>query len=137
LFKLCWCTHAQKKENKQDSSPAFLPAHPFPWVALKRAAGLVCLAHLLCCVLPGIVHVLGCAVLGGWPGLPNCPTCTTSCLPAPSKPPACPPQASVRAEFSGLEPCLICFSVVATGGGGALPRLQCRTCHVRFHPACL
>jgi len=46
-------------------------------------------------------------------------------------------QASVRAEFSGLEPCLICFSVVASGGGGTLPRLQCRTCHVRFHPACL
>lgn len=46
-------------------------------------------------------------------------------------------QRAVRVEFSGLEPCLICYAVVAASGGGALPRLQCRTCHVRFHPACL
>ena len=43
---------------------------------------------------------------------------------------------NVEAEFAGLEPCLICYSVVATTNGG-LPRLKCRQCRQCFHPACL
>ena len=35
-----------------------------------------------------------------------------------------------------MEPCLICYSVISATNG-QLPRLQCRTCNVRFHPACL
>ena len=42
----------------------------------------------------------------------------------------------VPQEFEGVEPCLICYSVIASTNS-ALPRLQCRTCSVRFHPACL
>lgn len=40
---------------------------------------------------------------------------------------------NVDIEFEGVEPCLICYSVISTTNS-ALPRLECRTCHVRFHP---
>ena len=43
---------------------------------------------------------------------------------------------NVDQEFAGVEPCLICYSVVSSTNG-QLPRLECRTCHIRFHPACL
>ncbi len=39
-------------------------------------------------------------------------------------------------EFSGVEECLICYSVVAAADG-QLPRLACHTCSKRFHRACL
>ena len=38
--------------------------------------------------------------------------------------------------FEGLDDCMICFSVVHAATY-ALPRLQCKTCHKRFHSACL
>ncbi|KAG1654853.1 hypothetical protein FOA52_012197 [Chlamydomonas sp. UWO 241] len=43
---------------------------------------------------------------------------------------------NVDKEFEGVEPCLICYSVISATNS-QLPRLQCRTCSVRFHPACL
>ncbi|GAX79187.1 hypothetical protein CEUSTIGMA_g6627.t1 [Chlamydomonas eustigma] len=43
---------------------------------------------------------------------------------------------NVDKEFEGVEPCLICYSIVSATNS-QLPRLQCRTCNVRFHPACL
>ena len=46
-------------------------------------------------------------------------------------------RANVAREFAGVEECLICYSVVATAGGGGLPRHACRTCGKRFHGACL
>ncbi len=45
-------------------------------------------------------------------------------------------RSNVESEFEGIEPCLICYSVIAATNA-ALPRLQCRTCQVRFHPGCL
>ncbi|GLI62907.1 hypothetical protein VaNZ11_005740 [Volvox africanus] len=43
---------------------------------------------------------------------------------------------NVDSEFEGVEACLICYSVISSVNG-QLPRLVCRTCSVRFHPACL
>nr|BCL66166.1 hypothetical protein [Volvox reticuliferus] len=43
---------------------------------------------------------------------------------------------NVDSEFEGVEACLICYSVISSVNG-QLPRLVCRTCNVRFHPACL
>ncbi|EFJ49081.1 hypothetical protein VOLCADRAFT_59832 [Volvox carteri f. nagariensis] len=43
---------------------------------------------------------------------------------------------NIDSEFEGVEACLICYSVFSSVGG-QLPRLVCRTCNVRFHPACL
>lgn len=45
-------------------------------------------------------------------------------------------KANVDKEFEGVEPCLICYSVISSVNQ-QLPRLVCRTCSVRFHPACL
>jgi len=45
-------------------------------------------------------------------------------------------KANVDREFEGVEPCLICYAVISAANG-QLPRLSCRTCAVRFHPACL
>ncbi|MEW5314556.1 MAG: hypothetical protein WDW38_006042 [Sanguina aurantia] len=39
-------------------------------------------------------------------------------------------------EFEGVEPCLICYTVIASTNA-SLPRLTCRTCAVKFHPGCL
>ena len=36
--------------------------------------------------------------------------------------------------FDGIESCLICYSVFHQNG---LPRLGCKTCHNKFHSACL
>jgi len=36
--------------------------------------------------------------------------------------------------FEGIESCLICYSVFHQNG---LPRLGCKTCHNKFHSACL
>nr|ADF43172.1 294687m [Chlamydomonas reinhardtii] len=43
---------------------------------------------------------------------------------------------NVDSEFAGVEACLICYSVISSVNA-QLPRLVCRTCGVRFHPACL
>ncbi|KXZ44895.1 hypothetical protein GPECTOR_61g848 [Gonium pectorale] len=43
---------------------------------------------------------------------------------------------NVDSEFAGVEACLICYSVISSVNA-QLPRLVCRTCNVRFHPACL
>jgi hypothetical protein len=43
---------------------------------------------------------------------------------------------NVQQEFSGVQPCLICYSVISATNS-QLPRLVCRTCSVNFHPACL
>lgn len=43
---------------------------------------------------------------------------------------------NVDREFAGVEPCLICYSVISATNH-QLPRLKCRTCAVTFHPACL
>ncbi len=43
---------------------------------------------------------------------------------------------NVDSEFEGVDACLICYSVISSVNG-QLPRLVCRTCNVRFHPACL
>jgi hypothetical protein len=39
-------------------------------------------------------------------------------------------RSNVESEFAGVEPCLICYSVVATTNA-ALPKLKCHTCQVR------
>ena len=44
-------------------------------------------------------------------------------------------RANVGREFAGLEECMICYAIVAAGGG--LPRKACRTCGKRFHGGCL
>ena len=43
---------------------------------------------------------------------------------------------TVEKLFEGVEPCPICYSVVAYGDR-SLPRLKCRTCPYKFHSACL
>lgn len=45
-------------------------------------------------------------------------------------------RSNVNKEFEGVESCLICYSVVSAHNG-QLPKLQCKTCNVRFHPGCL
>lgn len=45
-------------------------------------------------------------------------------------------RSSVDAEFRGVQPCLICYSVISSANG-QLPRLSCRQCSITFHPACL
>ena len=43
---------------------------------------------------------------------------------------------NVEGEFEGHEECLICYSIVQVSNG-QLPKLGCRTCHKKFHGACL
>ena len=43
---------------------------------------------------------------------------------------------SVDKVFEGVEECPICYAVVHATTR-ALPKLQCRTCHNKFHSACL
>lgn len=45
-------------------------------------------------------------------------------------------KANLDKEFAGVEPCLICYSVISAANG-QLPRLSCKQCNVKFHPACL
>jgi hypothetical protein len=45
-------------------------------------------------------------------------------------------KANLDKEFEGVQPCLICYSVISAANG-QLPRLSCRQCQVSFHPACL
>jgi E3 ubiquitin-protein ligase listerin len=40
---------------------------------------------------------------------------------------------NVRREFQGLEPCLVCYSIVHPSNS-SLPRMNCRTCKQKFHP---
>ncbi len=42
---------------------------------------------------------------------------------------------NVESEFEGVEPCLICYSVIAATNS-ALPRHQCHTCGVRERACC-
>ena len=74
-------------------------------------------------------------------GYPRLPPLPPSPPPLPSRTkPACDNYLSASPplpqEFEGVEPCLICYSVISATNS-QLPRLQCRTCAVRFHPACL
>jgi E3 ubiquitin-protein ligase DOA10 len=43
---------------------------------------------------------------------------------------------NVDKEFQGLEPCPICYSVLAPKTL-TLPTLACQTCSNKFHPECL
>lgn len=43
---------------------------------------------------------------------------------------------SLDREFEGIEPCPICYSVIHHGDN-SLPRMECKTCHQKFHPKCL
>ncbi len=43
---------------------------------------------------------------------------------------------NVDKEFEGVEPCPICYSVVCVKTH-AMPNLECKTCHNRFHSSCL
>eukprot|EP00775_Hariotina_reticulata_P010671 gene10671-10830_t len=45
-------------------------------------------------------------------------------------------KANLDQEFAGVQPCLICYSVISAANG-QLPRLSCKQCSVSFHPACL
>lgn len=44
-------------------------------------------------------------------------------------------KSNVEAELDGVEPCPICYCVVAQDR--ALPRLACRVCGTKFHNTCL
>merc|ERR1739838_544190 len=43
----------------------------------------------------------------------------------------------VDKRLDGVEECMICFSVVHSGAGQALPKLACKTCSKKFHAECL
>jgi len=43
---------------------------------------------------------------------------------------------NVDKEFEGVEPCPVCYSVLSVKTH-AMPNLECKTCHHRFHTACL
>lgn len=43
---------------------------------------------------------------------------------------------NVSKEFEGHEDCLICYSIIQPSTG-QLPRLECTTCHQKFHGTCL
>lgn len=43
---------------------------------------------------------------------------------------------NVDREFEGVQPCLICYSVISAANG-QLPKLSCKTCGVAFHNGCL
>lgn len=45
-------------------------------------------------------------------------------------------EQSLEHEFKGLEPCPICYSVLHPKTT-ALPKLECPTCHNKFHSLCL
>lgn len=45
-------------------------------------------------------------------------------------------KANLEQEFAGVEACLICYSVISAANG-QLPRISCKQCSVKFHPACL
>mmetsp|Transcript_5259 Transcript_5259/g.10027 ORF Transcript_5259/g.10027 Transcript_5259/m.10027 type:complete len:1897 (-) Transcript_5259:139-5829(-) len=43
---------------------------------------------------------------------------------------------NVDKEFDGVEPCPVCYSVLCVKTH-AMPNLECKTCHNRFHSGCL
>jgi hypothetical protein len=43
---------------------------------------------------------------------------------------------NVDKEFDGVEPCPVCYSVLCVKTH-AMPNLECKTCHNRFHSSCL
>ncbi len=43
---------------------------------------------------------------------------------------------NVDKEFEGVEPCPVCYSVLCVKTH-AMPNLECKTCHNRFHSSCL
>lgn len=43
---------------------------------------------------------------------------------------------SLDQEFDGIEPCPICYSVIHHGDN-SIPKMECKTCHQKFHPKCL
>jgi len=43
---------------------------------------------------------------------------------------------NVDKEFEGIEPCPVCYSVLCVKTH-AMPNLECKTCHNRFHTTCL
>lgn len=43
---------------------------------------------------------------------------------------------NVDKEFEGVEPCPVCYSVLCIKTH-QMPNLECKTCHNRFHTACL
>jgi hypothetical protein len=43
---------------------------------------------------------------------------------------------NVDKEFVGVEPCPVCYSVLCVKTH-AMPNLECKTCHNRFHSSCL
>jgi len=43
---------------------------------------------------------------------------------------------NVDKEFEGVEPCPVCYSVLCVKTH-AMPNLECKTCHNRFHTSCL
>uniref|UniRef100_A0A7S1FVN7 E3 ubiquitin-protein ligase listerin n=1 Tax=Corethron hystrix TaxID=216773 RepID=A0A7S1FVN7_9STRA len=43
---------------------------------------------------------------------------------------------NVDKEFDGIEPCPVCYAVLCPRTH-ALPKLECRTCHNKFHSGCL
>jgi E3 ubiquitin-protein ligase listerin len=45
-------------------------------------------------------------------------------------------KANVDQEFAGVEPCMICYSVIQPTHR-KLPKLHCRTCRQTFHSICL
>ena len=45
-------------------------------------------------------------------------------------------KANVDKVFEGVEECPICYMIVHASTGH-LPKLECKTCHNKFHSACL
>nr|CAB3263566.1 E3 ubiquitin-protein ligase listerin-like [Phallusia mammillata] len=43
----------------------------------------------------------------------------------------------VDKRLDGLEECMICFSVVHGSNAQSLPKLECKTCHKKYHAECL
>ena len=43
----------------------------------------------------------------------------------------------VDKRLDGLEECMICFSIVHGSNAQSLPKLECKTCHKKYHAECL
>ena len=44
---------------------------------------------------------------------------------------------NVDKEFSGVEPCPICYSVIMHIVDRSLPKVSCKVCQNKFHSACI
>ena len=45
-------------------------------------------------------------------------------------------KSNVDQEFAGVEPCMICYSVIQPSHR-TMPKLKCKTCRQVFHSICL